>query len=346
MFSRSRFLIIAFGLIILIGLVIYARTPKGQIAAMDKQLTIGFYNVENLFDTIDDPLKDDQEFLPTAERKWTKERYDDKIIKLGSVISQINGDMPVIMGLSEIENQQVLQDLAHTPSMKPGEYEIIHYESPDERGIDVAMLYRKSKFNPEFSKPIHVELPDSTRPTRDILYVKGKIKDGPELHIFVNHWPSRWGGMEQSEPKRLAAAATLRHAIDSIQGTDNSAYILCMGDFNDYPSNNSIVEVLDADSLNSHSTMVDLMSGLKKTKRGSYNYRGDWDFLDQFMVSRSLIDKKAPDVQSDNTGPYFRPEMVHKNEKYGDIKTNRTYGGIEYYGGFSDHLPVYTVLAY
>lgn len=346
MLSRSRIFIIAFGLIILIGLVIYARTPKGQIAAMDKQVTIGFYNVENLFDTIDDPLKDDQEFLPTAKRKWTKERYEVKIVNLGSVISQLNDDMPAIMGLSEIENQQVLEDLVSTPSMKPGEYGIIHYESPDERGIDVAMLYRKSKFNPEFSKPIHVQLPDSIRPTRDILYVKGKIDDGPELHLFVNHWPSRWGGMEKSEPKRLAAAATLRHAIDSIQSTNKNAYILCMGDFNDYPSNNSIIEVLDADSLHSNSTLVNLMRGMKKTKRGSYNYRGDWDFLDQFIVSRSLTDQKAPDVQPDNTGPYFRPEMVYKNEEYGDIKTNRTYGGTNYYGGYSDHLPVYTTLAY
>lgn len=313
---------------------------------MDKTVTIGFYNVENLFDTIDDPLKDDEQFLPSADRQWTQKRYDQKIVNLGSVIKELGGELPAIVGLCEVENQEVLKELVATPALKKGKYKIVHFESPDQRGIDVAMIYRKNKFNPESSRAIKVHLPDSVRPTRDILYVKGKIKDGPEIHLFVNHWPSRYRGMKQSEPKRLAAAAALRQAIDSVTAKDSDAHILCMGDFNDYPHNRSLTEVLDADSMETNSKLVNLMSGLKRTKRGSYNYKGNWDFLDQIIVSRSLTDGDAPDVRRDETAPYFRPEMVYENQKYGDIKTSRTYAGSKYFGGYSDHLPVYTKLAY
>ncbi|NEN23170.1 hypothetical protein G3O08_06615 [Cryomorpha ignava] len=309
-------------------------------------MSIGFYNVENLFDTLDDPDKDDDEFLPSAEREWNEERYADKVEKLSTVISKLGKTLPTIVGLCEVENKSVIEDLANANALKNGDYAIVHYESGDERGIDVGMLYRKKQFKVIYSKPIFVPLPETERPTRDILYVKGKVTKGPELHIFVNHWPSRWGGQEESEFKRLSAAKTLKAAIDSVIGTNPDALILCMGDFNDYPSNVSITEVLKADSLNTKSKMVNLMHGLQKQERGSYNYKGEWDFLDQIIVSRTLTDYKLPDIVSASTKPFFFDDMLYLNEEYGDIKTNRTYGGTKYFGGYSDHLPVYTILAY
>lgn len=356
MFSRSRIIIISLGLIILIGLVYYATRPKApkaedvgvrvDSAEAGNEMTLGFYNVENLFDTINDPLKIDEEFLPSAEKEWTSERFEEKIIHIGSVISELGDDLPGIVGLCEIENRDVLEDLVATPALKPGNYKIVHYESPDKRGIDVAMIYSANQFKPIFSKPIRVVMPDSVRPTRDILYVKGKVINGPELHLFVNHWPSRYRGLEISRPLRIMAATTLRHALDSVLNENPDANIICMGDFNDYPHNRSLQEVLSADSIDSDSKFVNLMAGLKKTKRGSYNYRGNWDFLDQFIVDRGLVDGEAPDIIVGSTAPYHRPEMLYKSEKYGDIKTNRTYGGTHYYGGYSDHLPIYTKLEY
>lgn len=326
--------------------VYYAGIPADSERKPDKEITIGFYNVENLFDTIDDPHKDDNEFLPTAERQWNSARYTEKIVNLGSVISKIGGDYPEIMGLSEIENDRVLKDLISTPSMAEGNYAFIHYESPDERGIDVALLYRSEKFTPVYSRVVPVTLPDGARPTRDILYVKGQVVKGPELHIFVNHWPSRWGGMEASEPKRLAAAAALRQITDSVMAADPDANIICMGDLNDYPHNRSLIEVMDAGYIDSATTYINLMSGLRLTKRGSYNYKGSWDFLDQILISRPLADGKKPDIDVEATGPYLRREMVYENENYGDVKTNRSYGGTKYFGGYSDHLPVFTKLKY
>src|SRR5690606_21998742 len=345
MLKKPTLVVIALLALISFSIAISAHT---QIENTEKhrEISIGFYNVENLFDTINDPDKDDEEFLPSAERQWNDERYADKITKLSTVISQLGTALPTIVGLCEVENKAVIEDLANANALKNGDFEIVHYESSDERGIDVGMLYRKKQFKVIYSKPISVPLPESERPTRDILYVKGKVTKGPELHIFVNHWPSRWGGQKESEYKRLSAAKTLKAAIDSVMGTDPNALILCMGDFNDYPSDKSLTEILKADSLNTESKMVNLMHGLQKKERGSYNYKGEWDFLDQIIVSRSLADYYLPDIVSQRTKPFFFDEMLHVNEQYGDIKTNRTYGGTKYFGGYSDHLPVYTVLSY
>lgn len=345
MLKRPTLVVIALAVLISFSIGISANTHT-ESEGQKKAISIGFYNVENLFDTVDDPEKEDDEFLPSGEKQWTEERYADKITKLSTVISQLGPDLPAIVGLCEVENQAVIEDLAAANALKKGEYSFVHYESGDERGIDVAMLYQKKLFKVIYSKPILVPLPETERPTRDILYVKGKVSKGPELHVFVNHWPSRWGGQEQSEFKRLSAAKTLKAAIDSVMGTDPNALIICMGDFNDYPSNKSITEILKADSLNTDSKMVNLMHGLQKDQRGSYNYKGEWDFLDQIIVSRTLTDYELPDIVSSSTKPFFFDDMLYLNEEYGDIKTNRTYAGTKYFGGYSDHLPVYTILAY
>lgn len=347
MLKKPNFIVFILAALILFSITLFSfSNNSSKDLQKHREIAIGFYNVENLFDIYDDPDKDDDEFLPTAERQWTKERYDDKVVKLSTVISKLGNSLPAIVGLCEVETKEVVVDLTKSEALKDGKYEVVHYESPDERGIDVGLIYRPEKFKVSHSQPIAVPLPDSIRPTRDILYVKGRVTDGPELHVFVNHWPSRWGGAEQSEHKRIAAAQTLKASIDSIVAIDANAYILSMGDYNDYPYNKSIVEVLGADSMNTSSTLVNLMSGLEETQRGSFNYRGEWGFLDQIIVSRSLTDYELPDVSISSTMPYYFDEMVYTHPEYGDVKLNRSYGGTTYYGGYSDHLPVYTILKY
>lgn len=350
MLKRPHFIVLLLiGLIVLAVVLNLSKKENDDVVESTpepQEISIGFYNVENLFDIYDDPDTFDDEFLPTAEREWTQERYEDKVVKLSTVISKLGTSLPAIVGLCEVENREVMVDLTQSDPLKPGKYDVVHYDSPDQRGIDVGLIYRTEKFTVTHSEPIPVSLPDSIRPTRDILYVKGTVTQGPELHIFVNHWPSRWGGAEQSEYKRVAAAKTLKTVIDSIMQVEPQAYILSMGDYNDYPYNVSVTEVLDADSLNSSSTLVNLMSGLEETHRGSFNYQGEWGFLDQIIVSRTLTDVELPDIVTSGTMPYFFDDMVYVHPQYGDVKPNRSYGGTKYYGGYSDHLPVYTVLKY
>lgn len=331
---------------IVLGFSLYALAyAKPLNEKQVRTAVIGFYNVENLFDTIDDPLKDDNEFVPDSLKNWNTERYNRKIEMLSEVIAGLGvGSFPAILGLCEVENIQVLEDLTTSDKIKKAKYEPILIEGPDGRGIDVALLYSKKQFKLLSSSSYRVNLGDNERPTRDILHVKGKLKGGgPTIHIFVNHWPSRYGGAEKSEPKRIAAAKVLAAKTDSIHRLFPDEDIICMGDFNDYPDNRSLTEFLPTGE---KGNLVNLMSGLKESKRGSYNYRGDWDFLDQIIVSRTLIDGNLPDIMSGSTAPYFTDSMVYIHPKYGDVKPKRTYGGPEYLGGYSDHLPVYTILSY
>jgi predicted extracellular nuclease len=311
-----------------------------------KEVTVAFYNVENLFDTINDPNKDDEDFTPQGKYGWNTERYQHKLVQLAKVISSISDELPMIVGLSEVENEAVLRDLIAQEALKKGGYEIIHFESLDERGIDVAMLYRKKYFKPEHVETLFVNLGTDQRPTRDILYVNGKLKGGALLHVLINHWPSRYGGQEQSEPKRMAAASVARKAVDAIITDDANAAVLLMGDFNDYPDNKSIQEVLSAKGTNDSGLLVNLLRGKETELRGTYNYRGDWGFLDQIIVSRSMYEGGVVMVKPEATIPHSMPWMLFTDPKYGDEKPNRTFGGPEYYGGFSDHLPVKTVLLY
>jgi len=333
-----------FGIVLCFTLYVLAYA-KPLADEKQKKAIIGFYNVENLFDTIDDPLKDDNEFTPDSAKKWNSSRYDRKIQMLSEVIASMgSGSYPAILGLCEVENIAVLRDLTANEQVRKAKYEPVLIEGPDQRGIDVALLYSKKQFKMISSNSYRVNLGDAERPTRDILHVRGKLKGGgPTIHVFVNHWPSRYGGAEKSEPKRIAAAQVLAAKTDSIHQLYPDEAIICMGDFNDYPDNRSLTEFLPTGE---SANLVNLMKGLKEAKRGSYNYRGDWDFLDQIIVSRSLNDGELPDIFSGSTAPFFTDSMVYTHPKYGDVKPKRTYGGPEYLGGYSDHLPVYTILAY
>ena len=316
----------------------------------NKELTVAFYNVENLFDTKDDPNTDDNEFLPTAAKKWDDEKYNKKLNDLYKVLAAIDAGegVPTIIGVSEVENEQVLQDLiSQTPI--DDNYEIAHFDSPDARGIDVGLLYDKAIFTliSKENLPVNFDFEPETT-TRDVLYVKGEINK-QEVHIFVNHWSSRRGGTEASEPKRLACAKVARKKIDAILSSDNAAKIITMGDFNDEPSNNSLLEgLLSKPSVNDlkNKELVNLFYALQEQGSGTYNYRGDWNMLDHISISGGLLDNpKGLHTTIENAGIFREDWMMYQSNNYGAVP-NRTYGGPNYYGGYSDHLPIYLKMSY
>jgi predicted extracellular nuclease len=306
-----------------------------------KSYKIAFYNVENLFDTEDDPVTLDEDFTPEGRQEWTAERYEAKLGKISQVLDSLR--KPHFIGLAEIENQKVLEDLINTESLKTEDYGIVHKNSPDRRGIDVALLYKKQDFKILETEFIRINFPDYIEKdytSRDILYAKGKLSNGEVLHVFVNHWPSRRGGLKQSEPKRLFVAQHVKKAVDDILYKDPKALVVLMGDFNDEPNNSSITSVLGAlpdDSAALEGLLYNCFYVQDQEKKGSYNYRGNWNMLDQIIVSGYLKDPKSPLM--------VKKPTIHKYkwllyEGKNGATPNRTYGGPNYYGGFSDHLPV------
>lgn len=308
-----------------------------------KNVTAVFYNVENLFDTVNSKGARDAEFTPDGVKKWTDERYQKKLDDISRVLSAVNkNELPEIIGLCEIENRKVLEDLIATDLLSEGKYKIEHFESPDYRGIDCALIYRPNEFTVLHSNPINVRFADDPDySTRDILYVKGKTKNREVFHIFVNHWPSRIGGLEKTEPKRVTVAQILKSKIDSIKNIKSNANILVLGDMNDEPSNKSLNDILMAKKpVYQNAELVNLMYPDHLNKMGSYNYRGNWNMLDNIVVSDGLLDTKGFTCK-DNKGHVFSEEWMEYKNNNGEISPNRTYGGPNYYGGVSDHFPVF-----
>ena len=307
-------------------------------------LSVAFYNTENLFDTIDDPHKNDNEFLPGSEKKWTTERYQKKLDDIARVISEIDTvSGPAFVGLCEVENRKVLDDLVATSVLAPAKYSVAHIESPDVRGIDVALLYRSDRFQLDNIEALPINFPDEPNyKTRDILHVSGKIGK-EEFHFFVNHWPSRIGGNEKTEPNRVFVASVLKQKVDEVLAGNKKANIVIMGDMNDEPENKSLFETLSAKMPGSGSSLVNLMLPADQQNLGSYSYRGDWNMLDNLVVSASLLDGKGFDV-ADGQGFIFRKKWMEFTNSREEVSPNRTYGGPNYYGGVSDHFPVYFVL--
>jgi len=332
--------------ICLVLLILIAQLAFSQDKPAGKTFRIAFYNVENLYDTIDDPLTNDADFLPGARIAWTGERYEAKLSHLADVIHDLSVPQPVaVMGLCEVENKSVLEELVHSPRIIPYRFQVIHRDSPDERGIDNAMIYDPDQFQPLDVRSIPVAFPfQPDDRTRDILYVKGlskKIKNDT-LHFFVNHWPSRSEGKELSEPKRMRAAETLKAITDSIFSRNPSALIVIMGDFNDEPVDKSITEVLKAlppaeKSLNSG--LYDLMDPLYRQGKGTLYYK-DWDLFDQVIISGSFWNKEKGIIFHGQEGSIFNPEWLMFKTEDGTLRPNRT-AAKEYYGGYSDHLPIY-----
>jgi len=315
-----------------------------------KNFTIVFYNTENLFDFEDDPFTRDEDFTPDSEKKWDKEKYFKKTQDISKVLSSIGKrDLPAIIGLAEVENEKVLTDLINTENLSKGKYGIVHYDSPDKRGIDVAILYRKDLFTVESHKSIPINFPRDTILTRDILMVKGKTNDSQNLFVFVNHWKSRSGGIAVTENKRNYSAVVLRKAVDSILNFEPKAKIVIIGDFNDEPTNRSIHQILQANNKRNNRSQRDLYNLMydmhNLNDSGTYHYNGSWNMLDQIIISQALLDSKQGYFTDFEGGKVFSEEWIlYNNSKAGTWTPNKTYGGNTYFGGVSDHLPVYVVL--
>jgi endonuclease/exonuclease/phosphatase family metal-dependent hydrolase len=315
-------------------------SPRGA-----KGLRVMFYNVENLFDTKDDTLKQDGEFLPDGGRRWSDYKFWKKVNNLSSVIVSVGGwEPPAVVALCEVENRNALKALFYGSGLKKFDYEIVHHESPDVRGIDVALAYQSKKLTLLHSKAFPVDLGElSSRPTRDILYVKMKTLSQDTLHFLINHWPSRWGGEEATRPKRNRAAKHLKAITDSLKILPNEQNMIIMGDFNDGPENESIKKVLHAQDSTSGTYLVNLMSPyLKQKNTGTHFYREEtgpeWHLLDQIIVSRPLI--QQDNIHIRNKAMIFDAPFLLTEEK-GVTRTFRTFQGYKFIGGYSDHLPVY-----
>ena len=311
-------------------LLLFSQSKKEKLD--NKELFVMFYNVENLFDTIDNPHTNDNEFLPNSNKSWNSNKYNYKLKQLERVFASLaknenNDKMPDIIGLCEVENRLVIEDLASTPIFLNQKYNIIHRDSPDGRGIDCALLFNR-KFKILKKDFIVISNPKAKRPTREIVYVKLEL-DNKFINVFVNHWPSRWGGQSETNYKRVYVAEVLEDYIDS--NIPQNEYTIIMGDFNDYPSNESISKLI------SKNNFVNLMSSDMASGIGSYNYKGNWGWLDQIIVSKNFY---QPNIKLLSIGAFQRDFMLYKN-KNGDVFPSRSFGGSSWYGGFSDHLPVY-----
>ncbi len=310
-----------------------------------EKFRIVFYNVENLFDTINEPGKNDDAFTPGGDRRWTEYRLRHKINNIYRAIAAASGlEIPAMIGLCEVENLYVLERLARETGLKNHDYGIIHRNSADSRGIDVALLYRPGIFRVLDTMFRSIPFPfDSLPATRDILYVKGIVADADTLHVFVNHWMSRWRGQAVSEPYRNYTAAFLKSLTDSIFGVCRRSNIVVMGDFNDEPQDASLRDHLVAatSSIDPLPGMLYNLSYGKAPVPGTLKYQGQWFLFDQFIVSGSLLDGRGRLKTSRDSFRIFHAGfLLVPDERWFGYKPFRSYEGFRYTGGFSDHLPV------
>jgi predicted extracellular nuclease len=290
-----------------------------------KSAIIGFYNLENLFDTIDNTLINDEEFLPSGIRNYNTAIYRDKLTKLASVIAQMGTaytpDGPAILGVAEIENDTVLNDLIKETQLKKRNYQFVHYDSKDARGIDVGLLYNPTYFSVIASDKLFVSLPTGSKDayyTRDILWVKGKL-NGELIHLYVNHWPSRSGGEKRSEPGRIAAAAVCRKHIDSILLKEPNAKIVVMGDLNDDPTNKSVEKVLkavDKDQLDQQGALFNPWLDLFRNGIGTLAYQDAWGLFDQIIVSKQWLNKDQSGFFLYQPHVFNKEFLVENNGRY------------------------------
>ncbi len=306
---------------------------------------IAFYNLENLFDTIPGP--NDVEFTPEGANKWNTQKYKVKLDHMSDVISQIGGEMfpggPAIIGISEVENRSVVEDLVNTPKLKSSKYDFVHYDSPDKRGVDVAMLYRKDFFKVVSTRSVRLRIKENPKWTsRDQLVVSGYF-DNELIHVIVNHWPSRSGGEKRSEPLRAAAAALSRTIADSIFATDINSKIFIMGDLNDDPVDASVYDILKAKGKVEDVKQGELfnpMWRLYKDGIGSLAYRDTWDLFDQIIVSEPLLRTDKSSFRFFKA-KIFNAKLVTQKEGQFAGYPLRTYVGNTWQGGYADHFPAY-----
>lgn len=318
-----------------------------------KPYKVVFYNLENFFDTINDPEVKDDEFTPEGPKKWNSAKYYQKLANTERVffdIAAINKDYPVVIGVSEVENRNVLEDIVATKKLAPANYRIAHFDSPEARGVDVAFLYRPDVFKMEGQRPVKTVIPSLPDfKTRDILTMWGTIENEP-FFFMVAHWPSRLGGQEASEFKRIAVGKQMRQIADSVLSINPNTKIVAMGDFNDDPTDKSITQGFGAklklkdlgkgDYYNPYGEML-------KAGYGTLAYGDAWNIFDNIIVSDNLVQGGTGDLKLQQApgskfyGNIFKQHyMIQKEGQYKGYPL-RTYVGNSFQGGFSDHFPVY-----
>ena len=335
-------------------IVFYCLSLSAQKLDKDKDYymsAIGFWNVENLYDTLNDKWKNDEDFTPEGMNRWSGQRYRTKIDHLATVISEMAADITpdglAILGLCEVENKSVVQDLVSSPQLKKRNYQFVHIEGPDIRGVDPAFIYNPVYFKIKKAVSYRIKLvTDSTHKTRDILVVSGFFL-GEALTVLVNHWPSRRGGEMLSRENRNAAAKVARHIADSITSTDPSAKILIMGDLNDDPVNESVKKHIGtyADiKLANDDLYFNPMERPYKQGIGTLAWQDSWNLFDQILLNRNWLPHKYESWQ------YYTVRIFNKEylkADYGNFKGYpfRTYSGGSYTGGYSDHFAAYIIIA-
>lgn len=331
--------------LIFIGLILHCALSAQNNEK--RSFKIMCYNVENFFDCVDDSLTDDREFLPTGMRGWNTTKYQKKQANIGKVITAIGGwETPALVGLCEIESKKCLYDLTRYSGLKNLRYKFLHHDSPDARGVDVALLYQPSMFKPFHDEAIRINFPTApTTKTRDILFASGVIPTGDTLHVFVCHFPSRLGGELESDEKRMFVASVIRAKVDNLFTSNQCANIVIMGDFNDYPTNKSMTEVLQAKPLTNNNPAKELYNLVYKMHtegKGSNKHNGEWGALDQMIVSGNLLNNNAKLFTRQNDVHFFDADFLLEDDKaFLGKQPFRTYVGMKYQDGFSDHLPVY-----
>jgi predicted extracellular nuclease len=321
-----------------------------NVAQTKAPITVAFYNCENFFDTKDDPKKKDDEYLPEAASKWDETRYNNKLQKVAQVLdSTVAGPaLPNLVGMVEIENNEVLQDLLAKSQFSTKSYGSLATDSPDERSIDCGLLYDKSIFTlVDFKELNATNSALGDYKTRNILFATLKATNGDVFYVFVNHWPSRREGEKESEPRRIFAAEQVRNKINELQKKDPKAKIIVMGDFNDHPDNSSILNTLKAnDTPKEKGDLYNAYYTLDKEKQGTHFYNKEWRVLDQIIVSQGLWNAKRGYSFDPKNAHILRKDFVlFKNAKTGEERPNRTYGSEnKYFNGYSDHLAIYVEL--
>lgn len=333
--------------ILFVLLTIFCLESHAQSKKSYKVGCIGFYNLENLFHPSRDTTINDIEFTPEGANKWTMERYQTKLTQMADVISKVGTDLsPIgvaILGVSEIENRQVLEDLVKEPSIANRNYAIVHYDSPDRRGVDVGLIYQPSVFQVTSSRSTRVYVEDRADfKTRDQLLVSG-LFDGELIHVIVNHWPSRSGGEAKSAPLRAAAAKTSRYLVDSLMAVDPQSKIILMGDLNDDPIDESVSKHLGAKGKEKdvkQGGLFNPMWKMYKEGHGTLAYRDAWSLFDQIIISEPLLGTDRSSYKYLRANIFNAKFLTQKSGKYAGYPW-RTYAGGVYAGGYSDHFPIY-----
>lgn len=326
--------------------------PNINILAQ-KTLTLAFYNAENFFDTVDDPNKNDNEFLPSALSKWDNKKYYNKIRKVAQVIDSTVGGigLPDAVGFCEIENKKVLEDVIAKSQLKNKHYQALCTTGLDERGINVGFIYDKTQFDFIAVAELNATNPNiQNYKTRNILFVTLAFKNTKEtVYFFINHWPSRRDGEKETELKREYAAKILRNKVDELVTQKPNSKIIIMGDLNDTPENNSILTILQANSNPKTKTkqLYNPYFELNAKNEGTHLHKKEWQVFDQIILSQSFLQSKNLSFKKGNAFILKKDFVLFHNKKNGDVQPNRTYGfGNRYYNGYSDHLAVYLNLNY